>query len=147
MNRRKFLTGIAGVTASGAVLAKDPVTTQLSPPIPEMTGSGNYGASIMSGPRILRAQAQLNLRLKNLIEGQEGARNERSPFTNWTMQIQQPTDNYFRHGDGLVDIDGRFRLAKFYGEQSPLLSKPTSVVIKAGKKWVTVVSLQHDEIY
>ena len=104
MNRRKFLTGIAGVTASGVVLAKDPVTTQLSP---------------------LR----------------------RTPFTNWTMQIQQPTDNYFRHGDGLVDIDGRFRLAKFHGEKSPLSSKPTSVVIKAGKKWVTVVSLQYDEIY
>ena len=32
MNRRKFLTGVAGVTAAGVVLAKEPITTQLSPP-------------------------------------------------------------------------------------------------------------------
>ncbi len=31
MNRRKFLTGIAGVTASGVVLGKATITTQLSP--------------------------------------------------------------------------------------------------------------------
>ena len=51
MDRRKFLTGIAGIAASGAVLAKDPITTQLSPPKFRHDGLGkwrnSHGASIV----------------------------------------------------------------------------------------------------
>ncbi len=107
MDRRKFLTGIAGVTTAGVVLGKEPVTTQLSPP--------------------------------------------RRSFTNWTMRVKQPADNYYKHGDGLVDIDGRFFLTKARGylvhPGTSLPRKSTAVVIDADESMCTVASLQHDEIY